>query len=129
MLAASVSVVAQTPLERVREICLALPEVTERPSHGTPTFFVRGKKSFVWYWDDLHGDGMLSLWCAAPPGAQEEMLREDPKRFFRPPYVGKNGWLGVRVDGRPNWAEVRAVIEEAYRTIAPKSLVAQLDSR
>lgn len=120
---------AQTPLDRVREICLGLPEVTERPSHGTPAFFVRGKKSFVWYWEDHHGDGITALWCAAPPGAQEEMLGEDPKRFFRPPYVGKNGWLGVRVDGRPNWDEVRAVIEEAYRTIAPKSLVAHLDNR
>ncbi len=117
-----------TPLDRVRACCLALPEVSERPSHGTPTFFVRDKTSFVTFWDDHHGDGRLALWCAAPPGAQEEMLRESPDRFFRPPYVGHRGWIGVRVDGRPDWAEVRAVCVEAYRTVAPKRLVAQLDA-
>lgn len=120
--------VARTALDRVRGICLALPEATERESHGTPTFFVRDRKSFVTYWDDHHGDGRLALWCAAPPGAQEEMVRENPDRFFRPPYVGHRGWLGVRVDGRPDWAEVQAVCVEAYRTVAPKRLVAELDA-
>lgn len=119
---------ARTPLDRVREVCLALPEATERPSHGAPTFFVRGTKSFVMFMDDHHGSGMLALWCAAPPGAQEEMVREDPDRFFRPPYVGHRGWLGVRVDGGPDWAEVAAVCVEAYRTVAPKTLVAELDA-
>ena len=119
---------ATTPLDRVRASCLALPEVTERPSHGAPSFFVREKKTFVMFMDDHHGDGRLALWCAAPPGAQEEMIGLDPDRFFRPPYVGHRGWLGVRVDGRPDWAEVIAVINEAYRTVAPKALVAQLDA-
>ncbi|MEO7979396.1 MAG: MmcQ/YjbR family DNA-binding protein [Sporichthyaceae bacterium] len=118
----------RTPLDRVRAVCLALPEVSERPSHGTPTFFVRDKASFVMFWDDHHGDGRLALWCAAPPGAQGEMVRESPERFFRPPYVGHRGWIGVRVDGRPDWAEVRAVCVEAYRTVAPKRLVVQLDA-
>ena len=119
----------KTPLDRVRAACLALPEVTERLSHGAPSFFVREKKTFVMFMDDHHGDGRLALWCAAPPGAQEEMIGQDPDRFFRPPYVGHRGWLGVRVDGRPDWAEVVAVINEAYRTVAPKALVAQLDAR
>ena len=82
------------PLDLVRSMCLALPEVTERLSHGAPSFFVRDKKTFVMFMDDHHGDGRLALWCAAPPGAQEEMLAQDPARFFRPPYVGHRGWLG-----------------------------------
>jgi hypothetical protein len=85
-------------LGRVRAICLGFPETTERLSHGSPTFFVRDKKTFVMYLDDHHGDGRLALWCAAPPGVQEELVEEDPERFFRPPYVGHRGWLGVRID-------------------------------
>ncbi len=116
-----------TALDRVREACLAMPEATERLSHGAPTFFVRDKKTFVTFVGDHHGHAGVALWCAAPSGAQEEMIAENPARFFRPPYVGHRGWLGVRVDGRPDWSEVRAVIEEAYRTVAPKTLVARLD--
>jgi hypothetical protein len=116
-----------TPLDRVRATCLALPEVSGRPSHGAPTFFIREKKTFVMFMDDHHGDGRLALWCAAPPGAQEELVAEDPDRFFRPPYVGTRGWIGVRIDGRPDWTEVGEVIEEAYRTVAPRLLVAELD--
>jgi hypothetical protein len=103
-----------------------LPEVVERPSHGAPTFFVRGTKTFVMFMDDHHGDGRVALWCAAPPGVQEELVAEDPARFFRPPYVGHRGWLGVRVDSRPDWAEVAEIIEDAYRTVAPKGLVAAM---
>lgn len=115
-------------LERVRRICLALPEVTERPSHGAPTFFVRGKKTFVMFHDDHHGDGRLALWCAAPPGAQEMLVRTEPKRFFRPAYVGHRGWVGVRLDIDVDWDEVSAITEDAYRTVAPKTLVAALDA-
>ena len=115
--------------EVIRLICVALPEVEERPSHGAPTFFVRGKKSFLTVWTDgHHGDRFAHFWCAAPPGAQEELVEREPDRFFRPPYVGHRGWLGVRVDGRPDWAEVGAVIEQAYRAVAPATLVAALDA-
>src|SRR4051812_37611829 len=75
-------------LERVRALCLALPEVTERESHGSPTFFVRGKSTLVRFLNDHHGDGRLALWCAAPPGAQALAVEEEPERFFVPPYVG-----------------------------------------
>src|SRR2546422_9459333 len=68
-------------LARVRKICLALPETTERPSHGAPTFFVREKKSFVSYMDDHHGDGRLALWCAAPPGMQRGLVNASPEHF------------------------------------------------
>ncbi len=114
-------------LAHVRSICEALPEVVERPSHGAPTWFVRGKKSFVMYQDDHHGDGRLALWCPAPPGVQALMVDDDPARFFVPPYVGHHGWLGVRLDVDVDWEEVAAIIAEAYRKVAPKTLAAQLD--
>ncbi len=114
-------------LREVRRICLALPEVTERLSHGSPTWFA-GKKTMVMYLDDHHGDGRLALWVAAPPGVQEAMVTQEPERFFVPPYVGHRGWLGVRLDRVPDWEEVDNIIEEAYRQVAIKRLLAQLDA-
>jgi hypothetical protein len=113
-------------LVRLREICLSFPESTERLSHGEPTWFVRDKKVFVTY-ADHHHDDRLGFWCAAPPGAQEEFLATAPERFFRPPYVGHRGWLGVYLDIPVDWDEVAILVEDAYRMIAPKSLVARLD--
>jgi hypothetical protein len=117
-------------LERLRAVCLALPEVTERASHGAPTFFVQGKKSFVQFWvDGHHRDDFPHLWCAAPAGAQEELVASEPGRFFRPPYVGHRGWIGVRMDGDIDWGEVGGICTEAYRVVAPKKLLARLDER
>src|SRR5690606_20069378 len=117
------------PLERLRGLCLALPEVTERLSHGEPTWFVRGKKTFVMY-ADHHHDDRLAFWCAAPPGAQQELVAQDPARFFRPPYVGHRGWLGVYLDvDGVDWDEIAELVTDAYRQIAPKSLVARLPER
>lgn len=114
------------PLDRLRGLCLALPEVTERLSHGEPTWFVRGKKTFVMY-ADHHHDDRLAFWCAAPPGAQQELVAQDPGRFFRPPYVGHRGWLGVYLDvDGVDWDEIAELVTDAYRQIAPKSLVARL---
>jgi hypothetical protein len=115
-------------LERIRALCLALPEATERLSHGAPTFFVRDKKTFVTYMDDHHGDGRLALWCAAPLGVQPALVAEEPERFFVPPYVGHRGWLGVRLDRDPDWGELAGIVTDAYRTVAPKSLVARLEA-
>ncbi len=117
-----------TALRRLRDICAALPEVSERVSHGAVTFFVRGKRTLCYLTDDHHGDGRLALVAPAPPGVQEELIRTDPERFFRPPYVGQRGWIGLRLDVAPDWEEVAAVIEEAYRHVAPASLVRQLAS-
>jgi hypothetical protein len=113
--------------ERIRSICLALPEVTERSSHGAPTFFVRGKKTFVTFHDDHHGDGRLALWCAAAPGVQAELVDQEPDRFFVPAYVGHRGWLGVRLDVDLDWDEVAGICADAYRAVAPRTLVARLD--
>lgn len=119
---------AADALAEVRRICHALPEVEERLSHGSPSFFVRGKKTFVMFVDDHHGDGILGVWCAAPAGVQAELVETEPDRFFRPPYVGGRGWLGVCLDRRPDWTEVEAILTEAFRVIAPKTLVAKLDA-
>jgi hypothetical protein len=109
------------PLGKLREICLDLPEATERDSHGEPTWFVGGKKTFVHY-ADHHHDDRLAFWCAAPPGVQETLVRSDPDRFFSPPYVGGRGWLGVYLDVAVDWEEVADLVEEAYRMVAPKRL-------
>jgi hypothetical protein len=115
-----------TPLERLRALCMALPEVTEKVSHGEPTWFVR--KSFVMF-ADHHHDDRLAFWCAAPPGAQEELVAAEPGRFFRPPYVGGRGWLGVYLDVPDvDWTEIEEIVTDAYRQVAPKRLVTRLDA-
>lgn len=113
-------------LERVRSLCLALPEVTERPSHGEPTWFVRDKKTFVMY-ADHHHDDRLGVWMAAPPGVQESLVADDPEHFYRPPYVGHRGWLGVYLDVEVDWEHFADLVENAYRQVAPKTLIARLE--
>ena len=116
-----------TPLERLRELCTALPGVTEKLSHGEPTWFVR--KSFVML-ADHHHDDRLAFWCAAPPGVQEELVAAAPDRFFRPPYVGVRGWVGVYLDVPDvDWTEIAELVTDAYRQVAPQRLVARLDER
>lgn len=106
----------------MRTICLTLPEVTEKPSHGAPAFFV--KKQFLMVWPGGHHDNDFPhLWCAAPPGAQDELVSTEPDRFFKPPYVGGRGWIGVRLDGAVDWDEIEAICREAYRTVAPERLL------
>jgi hypothetical protein len=114
------------PLDALRRLCMALPETTERLSHGEPTWFIRGKKTFVAY-ADHHHDDKLGFWCPAPPGVQEELVAAEPERFFRPPYVGHRGWLGVRLDVDVDWDEVEQIVIDAYRMVAPKALIAQLE--
>jgi hypothetical protein len=115
------------PVERLRGICLALPETTERLSHGSPSFFIRDTKQFVSVDDHHHGVDHLGFWCPAPPGVQEELIATNPDQFFRPPYVGHRGWVGVRIDQNPNWAEITEIVIDAYRQVAPKRLVAHID--
>jgi hypothetical protein len=110
-------------LERLRQLCLALPETSERLSHAAPSFFVREKKCFVMLLDDHHDDGRFAIWCAAPPGNQELLVQADPERFFRPPYVGHRGWLGMLLHGRVDWDEVAGIVEDAFATVAPKKLL------
>jgi hypothetical protein len=115
-------------LARLRELCLVLPETTERLSHGAPTFFVRGKRAFLMVLTDHHGDGRFAIWCAAATGMQTMLVEADPERFFRPPYVGHRGWLGVRLDRGLDWEELAGIVEDAYAEVAPAKLVEQAKS-
>ncbi|HJW49024.1 MAG TPA: MmcQ/YjbR family DNA-binding protein [Candidatus Limnocylindria bacterium] len=109
-----------TPLERVRKICLALPDTNERASHGSPTFFIRDKRSFVMYLDNHHDDGRLALWCASSSDVQQMLATSRPDQFFVPPYVGHLGWIGVRLDRDLSWDEIERVIADAHRIILDK---------
>jgi len=111
------------PLERLRAICLALPEATEKIAWSEPTFRVQGKL-FAQFDNHHHGAEHVGVWLPMPLGAQESLVYTDPRRYFVPPYVGGRGWVGVRLDGRPNWNAVRKLVGEAYRCVAPPRLVA-----
>jgi len=115
----------QRVLDRIRELCLALPETSERLSHGAPTFFVRGKRAFVMVLTDHHGDGRFAIWCAAGEGVQQMLVEADPDRFFVPPYVGHRGWLGVRLDRGLDRDELAGILEDAYAEVAPAKLLEQ----
>lgn len=112
------SPVTTDPASKLRSICGGMPDVTERPSHGAPTWFIRDKRAFVTLWADGHHHNKFPhLWCAAPEGAQEELIAVDPQRFFRPPYVGGRGWVGVRLDHNPDWDEIAELCQDAYHTV------------
>ena len=114
-------------LARLRAICLALPEAVEKISHGEPTWFAGKGKVFAMLANHHHGADHLSVWLPAPLGAQEAMVWRDPKRYFRPPYVGPQGWVGVVLDTKPDWNLIAELVEEAYRLVAHPRLVRRLD--
>jgi hypothetical protein len=122
---------AKTPAEdprltRFAKICLALPEVTRQPFGEHATFRVR-KKAFAYYLNNHHGDGIVGIWCKAPLGDNVDRIAAQPARYFMPPYVGHQGWVGLRLDtGDVDWDEVAELAIEAYRLAAPKRLVATL---
>jgi len=113
----------QRILARLRRLCLALPETSERLSHSAPTFFVREKRAFLMVLRNFHGDGRFAIWCAAPPGLQAMLVEADPERFFMPPYVGRRGWVGMRLDRALDWDELVGIVEDAYAEVAPPMLV------
>jgi hypothetical protein len=104
-----------------------MPQVTERLSHGEPAWFA-GRRTFVTY-ADRHHDDRVAFWCAAPPGHQQELVAAEPERCFVPPYVGGRGWVGMRLDVEVDWRLVTELVEDAYRTVAPPRLRAELDAR
>jgi hypothetical protein len=108
-----------SPIDRLRKICLALPDATEKEAWGEPTFRVRGKM-FAMFDNNHHDAGRIAVWCKAPLGFQSMMVAEAPKRFFVPPYVGVNGWVGVRLDLDVDWKEVAGVVQQAYRMAVEK---------
>jgi hypothetical protein len=113
------------PLTRLRKLCLSMPEATEKEAWGTPTFRVRDKL-FAMFNDDHHGDGRVAVWCKAALGMQELLIDADRERFFRPPYVGPSGWIGVILTGGVDWDEVHALLADAWRMTAPAKLAALL---
>jgi hypothetical protein len=114
-------------LGRLRGLFAALPETSEKLSHGFPTFFVR-TKVVAYLHDDHHSDGRLAIWVAAPEGVQAQVMAAEPERFFRPPYVGHRGWVGLRLDVAPDWDEIARIVVDSYRCVAPPALVRQLGS-
>ena len=108
---------------RVRKICLALPGVTEKLSHGEPTFFV--KKVFAMCSINHHNDGHIAVVIPAAIGVQQALIEESPKKFYRPPYVGHAGWVGIELPHVSD-RELRAHIREAWKLIAPEKLHSQL---
>ena len=118
----------ELPLDQLRALCMTFPDVSERLSHGEPAWFVRDKKTFVMF-ADHHHDDRLAFWCAAPAGLQQALVASDPERFFVPPYVGHRGWLGVYLDVPVDWDEITDIVEDAFRIIAPKRLLMELDAR
>jgi len=107
-------------LQRVRHICLALPEATEKLSHGEPTFFV-GKKVFAMFANNHHNDGRVAVWLPVPPGMQPMLIEAAPAKFFKPPYVGVRGWVGIHL-AQIDDEELTFHLHTAYRQIAPKKL-------
>jgi predicted DNA-binding protein (MmcQ/YjbR family) len=114
--------------ERLRKICLALPEANERVSHGEPTWFAGKGKVFAMLDNHHHGSEHLSVWLPMPRGVQDALLGADAERFFKPPYVGPAGWIGVVLDTRPNWKRVTQLVRDAYRFVATAKLRARLDT-
>ena len=103
------------PLERLRVTCLALPDVTEKISHGEPAWFVKGRLFATFAGE--HHDNRIAVWCAAPEGAQEAMVETDPEHYFRPPYVGPRGWIGVFLDVPLEWSDVEYALARAHHTV------------
>ena len=111
-------------LERLRQVCLTLPETVETGGVGSPSFKVRSKIFAM-----RHSmDGRASLWYKAPPGAQEGLVHAHPERFFVPPYVGHHGWVGAWLDITLDWDELAEMIRESYLMTAPKHLRTLLDA-
>jgi hypothetical protein len=117
--------------DQVRRIALGLPDVSERRSHGVPCLFVAGQRPVCYFHDHHHGDDRLTLRCPAPPGVQDELVRTEPERFSKPPPSASGtftDWLGVVVEATGasavDWDEIAAILEDAFRAVAPKQLIA-----
>ena len=107
-------------VRRVRRLCEALPQTTEKLSHGEPTFFV-GKKVYAMFANNHHNDGHIAVWIPVPPGLQATLLKTEPNKFFMPPYVGVRGWVGIELDAVSD-EELGYHLCEAWRLIAPPKM-------
>jgi len=114
-------------IERVRRICLALPGTWEKISHGEPTWFV-GQKVFAMFSNNHHNDGHVAVTVPAAIGIQEMLIKKSPKKFYRPPYVGVRGWIGIEVD-RVSDKELTEHLSEAWKLIAPPKILLELETK
>lgn len=115
---------ATSALSRLRKLCLALPDAHEVESWGEPTFRVKNKLFAMYaHANNHHGAGHHAVWIKSTPVNQGFMVRDKPKRYFVPPYVGPSGWVGVILDGRVNWKELEGVLRDAYAMTAPKKKI------
>jgi|SRR5579859_58735 len=110
------SALGEEHLQRVRKLCASLPETTEKTSHGEPTFFTK-KKVYAMFANNHHNDGHIAVWIPAPPGLQAMLVKSEPQKFFRPPYVGVRGWIGIELS-RISDEELSVHLVEAWRLIA-----------
>jgi hypothetical protein len=115
-----------SPLDRLRALCLNLPEASERISHGEPMWFAGKGKGFAMFDDRHHGSPHVAVWLLQAPGVQERLIARDPERYFRPPYVGHRGWVAVILDGDPPWGEIADLVRDAWFEAATKRLRTQL---
>ena len=114
---------SRRPIERLRRTCLALPEAWEKVSHGEPTFWV-GTRMFASFANAAshHGAGRHAVWCKATHATQDLLIARSPERYFKPPYAGPSGWIGIHLDGKPDWNEVTDRLRHAYESVAPTRL-------
>lgn len=110
----------RTLFEKIQNLCHSFPGTSERLSHGTPTFYIGDKRSFLQYWVNHHNDEKIALWGSAADGVQSILIDSKPEIYFRPPYVGHLGWVGLRLDRDAIWSEISGLIEDAYLNRAPK---------
>ena len=120
-----------SPLPRLRKLCLSLPETHEVEAWGEPTFRIKGGKIFAMYASakNQHGAGRDSVWIKATKDNQELMIRSKPDRFFKPPYVGPSGWVGVYLDKSPDWNEVLELLRDGWQQIVPKKMLKAIEER
>lgn len=119
-----------SPLPKLRKLALALPEAHEVEAWGEPTFRVKNKLFAMFAApNNHHGGGRPAVWCKAAPGNQQMMIAANPERFFSPPYVGKSGWVGIWLDDKPDWDEVKELLRDSWRMTAPKKLLAAESSK
>ena len=105
-------------LVRFTKICLGFPRV-EREIMGSHAGFKVKKKTFAYFLNDHHGDGIVGVLCKVLPGDNAALIKADPKRFYMPAYVGPRGWVGLRLDvGRVNWGEVEELTKGSYLLVA-----------
>jgi phosphoribosylglycinamide formyltransferase-1/phosphoribosylamine--glycine ligase/phosphoribosylglycinamide formyltransferase/phosphoribosylformylglycinamidine cyclo-ligase len=119
----------QAALERIRAIALGLPGTIEKISHGAPVFFIDKGRTFAWFWHDHHGDGRTAVLVKTSGLEEQEMLLEiDPDLYFKPPYLGPSGWIGVLLDqSGTDWDHVADWIEKSWRAVAPRKLLEKYD--